>query len=48
MVYEMFSKGFEIVVAFIAFIILMRVPASELRFRSKPPSFASVRIFNQR
>lgn len=50
MVYEMFSKGFIIVVvvvAFIAFIILMEVPACECWFSSKPPGSANILVFNQ-
>lgn len=51
MVYEMFSKGFIIVVvvvAFIAFIILMEGSAREHWFSSKPPGSANMLLFNQR
>ncbi len=52
MVYEMFSKGFIIVVvvvvAFIAFIILMEGSACEHWFSSKPPGSANMLLFNQR
>lgn len=49
MVYEMFSKGFIIVVvvAFIAFIILMEGSAREHWFSSKPPGSANMLLFNQ-
>lgn len=46
MVYEMFSKGFIIVVvvvvAFIAFIILMEGSAAEHWFSSQPPGSANM------